>query len=395
MSLSRNITVASWRAFFGMFLVIVPVLVPYWRSLGLSMHEVLEIQALFGLAMVLLEVPTGYIADLFGRKISVVLGGLISGLTFTFLPFARTYNELVIYEIALALAATLVSGAEDAIVYESIPAAVNRRKIIGSFRVWSLSGETLAALLAGVLVMYSFELVVWAQAIVGWAPFCFALLLIEPPRSAMVESTHTGRIAKVFSHVLVEDSLTRLIFINYVVWGLSSFCVVWLLQEYWTQVGVPLPYFGVIWAALMAASAIVSKYVHVIEHRIGAAGTLAVIALAPISGYLLMGYAPPVVGITAGVLFYITRGLSYVVFQDAFNWRIPSSYRATANSLLSLCFRLGFVPIGPLLGTVIDTRGMTTALGGLALAFGVCGVVLMLPLIKRLDEMHVHEIPSQ
>jgi MFS family permease len=378
-----------------MFLLVVPVLVPYWRSLGLTMHEVLELQALFGLAVVVFEVPTGYVADLWGRRYSVVLGGFLSGLSFSYLPFADTYTKLAIFEVAIAFAGTLVSGAEDAIVYETIPATANRRRILGSFGVWSLLGETGAALLAGVLVLHSFAAVVWAQVVVGWLPFILSLFLIEPPRSAMPESSHSARLTKVFAHVFVEDSLTRLIFINYVIWGLSSFCVVWLLQEYWTLAGVPLSYFGVMWATLMAVSALVSKFAHAVEHKLGAAWTLGVIALAPIGGYILMAYAGPVVGIVAGVLFYVTRGLSGVVFQDAFNWRISSTYRATANSLKSLFFRLGFVPIGPLLGTVIDTHGMVTALGILATAFAACGALLMVPLIKRLDEMHVAEIPSR
>jgi len=382
--LSRNILIASWRSFFGMFLVVVPVLVPYWRSLGLTMHEVLELQALFGLAVVLLEFPTGYVADLFGRKASVVLGGLISGLSFSFLPFAHTYSELLIFEISVALAATLVSGAEDAIVYESIAAIANRRRIIGSFVVWSLLGETSAALLAGVLVTYSFAAVVWAQAAVGWLPLFFALLLIEPPRPPMPESTHTARILKVLSHVFIDDRTTRLIFINYVVWGLSSFCVVWLLQEHWRISGVPLNYFGILWAMLMGLSALVSKFAHRIENHLGSKTTLYTLAIAPIIGYLLMAFAPIAVGIAAGTLFYLTRGLTYVVFQDAFNSRINSEYRATANSLQSLCFRLGFVPIGPLLGTIVDLHGLTTALVSLAAAFSVCALVLMPSLIRVL-----------
>lgn len=388
MLLSRNLTISSWRAFFGMFLIVVPVLVPYWRSLGLSMHEVLELQALFGFAVVLFEVPTGYVADLFGRKTSVVLGGCISGLCFSFLPFANTYSELATFEVVIAIAATLVSGADDAIVYESIPSVANRRQILGSFRVWSLAGETSAALLAGYLVMYSFDAVLWAQACVGWAPLVFSLFLIEPPRAPMTGSTHTSRILKVFAHILIDDRLTRLIFFNYVVWGLSSFCVVWLLQEYWANVGIPLSYFGVMWAALMAFSAVVSKFAYSIERLLGPARTLIALACAPILGYLLMACASPTVGVVAGTLFYLTRGLTYVVFQDAFNFRVPSEFRATANSLQSLCFRLGFVPIGPLIGTVIDTRGLPTALAGLAAAFCTAAVLLLLPLLKQLNDIY-------
>ena len=388
MPLSRNISIASWRAFFGMFLVVVPLLVPYWRSLGLSMHEVLELQALFGLAVVIFEVPTGYVADLFGRKTSVVLGGFLSGLCFSCLPFAKTYSELATFEVVIAIAATLVSGAEDAIVYESIPAVANRRQILGSFRVWSLAGETSAAVLGGFLVMLSFDAVLWGQVVFGWFPFLCSLFLIEPPRPQMAESSHTTRILKIIAHVLVDDRLTRLVFINYVVWGLSSFCVVWLLQEYWMNAGIPLSYFGAMWAVLMAFSAVVSKFAHSIEHRLGPARTLVTLASAPILGYLLMAYAPPVVGIMAGSLFYLTRGLTYVVFQDAFNIRVPSEFRATANSLQSLCFRLGFVPIGPIIGSIIDTRGLPTALAGLAAGFGVCAVILLLPLLRQIDEIY-------
>lgn len=370
-----------------MFLVVVPVLVPYWRSLGLSMHEVLELQALFGLAVVIFEVPTGYVADAFGRRSSVILGSFMSGACFSYLPFARGYNELAIFEIVIASAASLVSGAEDPIVYESIPSIANRRQILGSFRVWSLIGETSASLLAGLLVVYSFEAVVWTQSIVGWFPFIFSLFLVEPPRPVMPESKHTEGIRKALSLVFLEDKLTRLVFINYVVWGLSSFCVVWLLQEYWSQVGVPISYFGALWAALMAFSALVSKLAHRIENRLGPRQTMVLLATAPIVGYLLMAYGPPLVGVAAGALFYLTRGLTYAVFQDAFNCRIPSSYRATANSLQSLGFRLGFVPIGPLVGTVIDSRGLSTALAGLAVFFGVCALLLLLPLIQRIDDV--------
>lgn len=150
MSLSRNITVASARSFFAMFLVIMPVIVPYWRSLGFSMREVLELQALFGFAVAVLEVPTGYIADIFGRKTSVVLGSFISGVAFSFYPLVQDYWGFAAIEVALALGCSLVSGAEDALVFESIPIGAARKRVIGAFNMWGLLAEVCASLLAGI-----------------------------------------------------------------------------------------------------------------------------------------------------------------------------------------------------------------------------------------------------
>lgn len=395
MPLSRNLPLVSARSFFAMFLVIMPVIVPYWRSLGFSMREVLELQALFGFAVAAFEVPTGYIADLFGRKVSVVLGSFISGVTFSFWPFTHSYWGFAAIEVSLALGCSLVSGADDALMYESIPPNVARKKVIGAFNMWGLLAEVCASLLAGALIAYSFAAVTWAQAIVGWLPFCISLFLIEPPRAPLSEGSHYARIGEVFRHILLNDPLTRLIFMNFVVWGLSSFCVVWLLQQYWVEAGVSLSWFGVMWAGLMLVSVFTSRFAHAIEARLGADRTLLLIAAAPIAGYLLMAFAPAMVGIVAGSLFYVTRGLTYVVYQDAFNWRVPSSFRATANSIQSLFFRLGFVPIGPLLGFVADTRGLTTCLATLAGVFGVIAITLLLPLVYRIDEMHVDYIPER
>ena len=54
----------------------VPIIVLFWQENGLSMTEVMVLQSFFALAIVFLEVPTGYFADVFGRKRSLILAGI-------------------------------------------------------------------------------------------------------------------------------------------------------------------------------------------------------------------------------------------------------------------------------------------------------------------------------
>ena len=395
MALRRNLTIASLRTFFAMFMLVVPVLVPYWRSLGLSMHDVLELQAIFGLAVAIFEVPTGYLADLFTRKGSVVLGSFMTALSFSYLPFARTYNELLVFELVNAFGASLVSGAKDALVYESIPPEASRKKILGSFSQWGLVGEAVAAIVAGFLVLYSFSAVIWAQVAVGWVPFILSLLFVEPPRQKMSGGSHSGRFGEAVRAVLLSDPLTRLVFMNYVCWGLSTFCIVWLQQQYWTERGVPVSWFGVLWAALMLIAAAASRLAHVVEAKIGAHRMLMAIALLPVIGYLIMASSPALFGVSVGALFYVVRGFCGVVYGDAFNWRIPSAYRATANSMQSLFMRLGFAILGPILGLVVDSFGISSCFALLAALFLGCSVILAYPLVRRIDELHVGYIPPE
>jgi MFS family permease len=375
-----------------MFLVIVPILVPFWKTLGLSMREVLEIQAIFGLSVAIFEIPTGYIADLWGRKASVCLGSFIAGCGFSCMPFCFTYESILVYEVIIALGGSLVSGADISIVYDSIKNDPNRLKHVGSLSTWALLGEAVAGLLASALIFWSFTPILWAQVIAGWIPFIVSLWYREPPRETIEHTSHLSNLVSVIKHLFCGDTITRQIFINALLWGLSSFCVVWLLQPYWELQGVPLPYFGVMWSALMFIAAGASRITHTLEQRFGAPTILVSLSMAAILGYGLMALVPGWVGVLAGTLFYLNRGLASVIFTDAFNWKIPSAFRATANSLRSFAFRLSYAAIGPATGFLVDTRGLYVTLGALGAVAAVLFLICLIPLARRIHELRVEYI---
>ena len=378
-----------------MFLVIVPILVPFWLSLGLTMTEILEIQAIFGISVALFEIPTGYIADIWSRKASIMLGTFIVGCGFSLIPFATTYETLVTYEIIIALGGSFISGADIAIVYDSLPKDANRLKRIGSLHLWGLIGEGLAAITASFLILWSFTPILWIQALVGWIPFLLSFFFVEPPLERMKHSSPLKNFGMVANYILRGESLLRLIFINSIIWGLSSFCVVWLLQPYWAQNNIPMTYFGILWSLSVFLAAGCSKATHLLEKRLGASGVLLTLSIAACIGYIGMAISNSWIGVVAGFFFYINRGLAAVIFTDAFNWRIPSSFRATANSMKSFVFRLSYGILGPGTGLLIDRYGLSSTLAIFGCVTTILLVTLMLPLCKRIHEAHVGYIPIE
>lgn len=53
-----------------------PIIVLFWQENGLSMTEIMLLQSFFAITVVVLEIPTGYFADIFSRKLSLVCSAL-------------------------------------------------------------------------------------------------------------------------------------------------------------------------------------------------------------------------------------------------------------------------------------------------------------------------------
>ena len=61
-----------------------------------------------------------------------------------------------------------------------------------------------------------------------------------------------------------------------------------------------------------------SKATHLLEKRLGASGVLLTLSTAACIGYIGMAISNSWIGVVAGFLFYINRGLAAVIFTDAF-----------------------------------------------------------------------------
>ena len=86
---------------------------------GMSVTEIALYQALFNIATVVLELPTGLIGDFFGKKFSIQVGVLLlffhtAGMLLLSGPF------LVVLSLVEALAYSLQSGSEQALLYEIV-----------------------------------------------------------------------------------------------------------------------------------------------------------------------------------------------------------------------------------------------------------------------------------
>ncbi|MFT4712489.1 MAG: MFS family permease [Candidatus Azotimanducaceae bacterium] len=389
--LKRNITVLYIFSFFWMSMIIIPIIVPFFESKGLTLSQVFYLQAIFAFFVVVFEIPSGYVADMLGRKNALLAGSLFHGLGYSWLYFADSFVGLVAFEMLVGIGLSLLSGADLSLLYDSQEALgqspEEKTRGIANMRFSKSVAEGVSALIGGVLIAWSFEVTVIANAMAACVPLVLACFLVEAPFTKMAKGQHKENLKEVVYHLFVRDRFLRLICLNTTFFGLATFYVVWMLQPYWREQGIPLTAFGLLWAAQSFLFAAATKACIPLEKRFGARPLLIVMGLLPIFGYIGMSSLGGVLGILLSFSFFLCRGINQVLLTDALNSRVSSSFRATANSMTSFTFRFIYIVTGPIVGLMIDKLGMQVTL----FALGILGIGLfltaLLPLLKGVEEV--------
>jgi MFS family permease len=391
--LQRNIKLVYGLAFFHCFMIIVPVIVPFFMSKGLGLAEIFYLQTIYAATIVLLEAPSGYFADLFGRRMALLAGSLVHGFGYLLLNFADDFTGLMLFEITVGVAGSLLSGADLALLYDSQKALDGEDDSPHSAGIAQLGfikscAEGLGALLGGLLALWSFEVMVLGQSVAAWVCLLLALLVAEPPYERDQEEQNRLKFTSVLRHMWCSDRVLRNVFIAIPVYNLATIHVAWLVQPYWESRGISLATFGVLWFVQSLTVGMATKWSFNIERRHGAIAALCLIGALPVLGFFGMAWLQGWAGIGICLVLFFGRGLVQVILVNALNRRVPSSFRATANSLTSFAFRLGFITTGPLIGFIAENRGLPVALNLLGASFMVVFVLIMLPLISSVRDLH-------
>lgn len=385
-NLKKNILFLYCYAFFNSFLVVIPIIVPYWHSKNLSTHQIFLLQGVFGGALILFDVPAGYLADLFGRRRALLFGSIVSLLGFQLLWMGETFFDFLIYEFILGFGLSLQSGADVAILYSSLEKlgySGRKSHYLGRRIFFSQVGETLAALLGGFLAIQSLRAPVLANAITPIGSVIFAFLLKDNNASLLKGTSHFENFKMIRKALFGHSRLLTLLILAFIFYSFASYSAVWILQPYWSERGIKYEWFGYLWAFNSLCVAVVGVFAHRIELKMGGTLTVLMIALTPILGFMGMGFGQGWYGMAFMLFFPICRGLNQVLFQDAVNARVPVEIRATANSIGSLGMRMMFLFFGPLLGKMIDQQGPAPTMQYMGGVYLLGFFIVALPLLGQ------------
>src|SRR5262245_2256114 len=106
------------------FSLTAPIWVLYLRDeRGFSLTQITLMEVPLFLLIVLSEIPTGAVADRFGRKVSLGIASGVLAVSMFIYGVASSYPVILLSNLAWGLAFTFRSGADVALLYDSLKEA--------------------------------------------------------------------------------------------------------------------------------------------------------------------------------------------------------------------------------------------------------------------------------
>jgi MFS family permease len=386
-----NIRTNLWKIysykFLGEFYLIIPILIPYYVSNNLNSTQIFTIQAAYALSILILEIPSGYLADVIGRKKTMVLGAIFMPVGLAVYALTHTFLSFILAEFIIAVANSMRSGCDSALIYDTmiqLNEESEYKKFEGRSFYYSRIGTALASILGGLFALVFLRLPFYINIATSSLMLPFALSLIEPERKKLEPANPLKDILRICRFSFTHPQLRLLIL--YAAMIMSTGVVgVWAYFLYYESMGISIGYFGILFAAFQIASGIGSRKAHDLERMIGEKRSFLILLLiAPT--LILLGIFKTFLLIPLILLNAFLWGYAFPLLMDYLNRLIKSEVRATVLSVANMAGSLSFVILSPVFGKLVDSFSLSTAFILMGIYFLGYGIIVLILILRRFQD---------
>ncbi len=392
-----------------------PVIGVLFLDLGLTLEQYALLNVVWAVVIIVLEIPSGALADVIGRKRVVVVAAALMVAEMAVLAFAPRgvwmFWLLVLNRVLSGAAEACASGADEALAYDSLPEADRKTawpRVLESLMRWK-SGGFFVAMVSGAALFdqaLMSSLLGWtgwqpsADSTVRWpvyatlvtAVLCLlvALNFREPPAHASVGRHAVGRAwQNVIEGAVHVFTSRRILFLMVAALVIDSFVRIFLTfaSNYYRLIELPPFLNGMLGSGLALLGFAVAPLAKRMVARRGVVANYFVVAGLVLLGLTGTAMAWPYWGAWVVVPLGVAMSALQFFTSNYLNEWTESNVRATVLSFRGVAFNLGYAVAGILFAQLTaHFRGAhpgadETSIFGMALpwlpaTFLGCGIIL-------------------
>lgn len=332
----------------------------YLGFMGMSLTQIGILEGLYHATSIICEVPSGAVADLLGRKKTIIAGRICVFISCLLMLFGRDFYVFALSFIIQAFGNNLNSGAQEALVYDSMKLIDKEDDYVSvSAKTNTLVeiSQSIATVVGAMIAEYSYAACYITSSVLAAMTLVPLFMMEEPVIEKKNEVASVSELVKnhfktCFDVLKSDRTLTSLI-IFFNVLDVAGTVLFFYSQKYYDTMGLNKIEIGLI-MFIVGIMAILGAYLSdKIYKKIGdKIKPIAVLLIvASICGYLLFNLWVSIV--CFAVCNFVVACL-YPIRSASINKLVPSEQRATLISVDSLVFSLGMIVIFPMIGFIVD-----------------------------------------
>ncbi len=336
----------------------VSIYVLFLLANNLSMIQVMLLETIFIGVVLLLEVPSGAFADLFGRKTALALSLLCASISFIIFGIGTNFWVFLIAQLLMALGWSLESGADLALVYDSLK-EINKEKdyakIYGRSNFIAHFTWAGSALLSGFLAIYlGYRNLFFITAGLFFMGFIVALWFKEPPiHKKVAGKNYLGHLigAAKFAY---HHKIVRNLIIFYGMFAAISHLAWFVIQPYYDVSNLPKYVIGIaifIYFSFAGIGSITANYfmAKIKEEKL----ILSMLLIASIS-FIGLFFINKLFGLLLIAIMSLAGGIRDIYVSKGIHEHTDSYHRATVGSIQSFSKSIMYAIFAPLIGYFTD-----------------------------------------
>lgn len=344
----------------------------YLAYCGMNLMQIGLLEGIYHATSIVCEIPSGALADLVGRKKSMMLGRICVTISCIIMLFTRNFWWFAISFLLQALGNNFNSGSEEALVYDSMICLGEEEdyiRINGRINTVIEVSQAIATVAGGVLAEYSYFVCYAACTVISLLAFVPVVFMKEPPvlkDGEKEEHLTAGRLVARHFQTSFEILASDLRILKIVTYFSVVFAAHTLLffysQQYYSDMGYNKIQISIIMLFAGLASclgAILSERLYRRFEKKISVFSAAVIALTLV--FYSIGNPVLSIGMFIGANFF--NSVLYPIESESLNRIIPSEQRATLISVNSMFFSIVMIVTFPVVGALADVWSLAPILG--------------------------------
>ena len=365
-----------------------PFLILFYLSLGLNFLQIGILVSFLNVCVNVMEIPSGALADLYGRKNSMLVSLISYIIAFVIFAVSDSYQPLFIAVFFYAIGDAFRTGTHKAMIFDWLrlnDRLSEKTKVYGFTRSWSKYGSAISVIISTIIVIFSkdyrwiFILSIIPYIVGIWNMACYPDYLNKKLDDKL-------NIALIFKHTFssIRSSFVNLHLRKLIVQSLGFEGVFEVTKDYLqpiikAQALVLVVYFafpekesiaiivGIVYFILHMISASASRQAHVFAGRFkteqGAIITMiftgfALVLFSSIGIYTKFF----IIAIISYIVYYLIQNLWRPILVAQYDDYAESSEQATILSIESQTKTVGITIIAPLAGCLADHYGIQSSL---------------------------------